>query len=325
MDFIDPIVSLTKAIYNLAENAKANKERCQRIVQKVKALENLVLKLKQRAPGQISDHVMQTLQLLCITLNSARDLIYRYTQDSKGKMKSLVKSGSHGDKFNKMNEELSEALMVLSAVLHVEQGDMLCKMYESVQDYKSVSGEKLHEEQNPGQLVSTAKAPMTVSSPPASVPLPSTVAPMTAASRRVSMPLLSTAAPMTVSSPTASMPLLGPVAPMASSTVAPMTASSPTAFLPFHSPLAPMALHCPMPVASMPFTIPMAPMSPYGALAPMAFPSHVSMVPLPRPMAPMAHPSMMTAMPASGPEAPVPFQTPNAIYPNISSLRTDFP
>ncbi|XP_075995446.1 uncharacterized protein LOC142989686 [Genypterus blacodes] len=289
MDFIDPIVSLTKAIYNLAENAKANKERCQRIVQKVKALENLVLKLKQRAPGQISDHVMQTLQLLCITLNSARDLIYRYTQDSKGKMKSLVKSGSHGDKFNKMNEELSEALMVLSAVLHVEQGDMLCKMYESVQDYKSVSGEKLHEEQSPGQLVSTAKAPMTVSCP------------------------------------TASMPLLGPVAPMASSTVAPMTASSPTAFLPFHSPLAPMALHCPMPVASMPFTIPMAPMSPYDALAPMAFPSHVSMVPLPRPMAPMAHPSMMTAMPASGPEAPVPFQTPNAIYPNISSLRTDFP
>ncbi|XP_058501728.1 mixed lineage kinase domain-like protein [Solea solea] len=128
MDIIDPILSIASEIYTLVENVKANKKRCQRVSDRVRALEDLVRSIKERGTIQDSADVGQSLKELSITLKSAQHLIKKYT--SANWMQRILKSSSHGDEFNSVNERLNDAFQVLSGALQVEHGNMLYQVFE---------------------------------------------------------------------------------------------------------------------------------------------------------------------------------------------------
>uniref|UniRef100_A0A3Q4BT01 Protein kinase domain-containing protein n=1 Tax=Mola mola TaxID=94237 RepID=A0A3Q4BT01_MOLML len=128
MDFIEPILSVASQIYNLVENVKANKKRCRRVCQRVRALEDLVRSIKKRKQGQNSADVEKALRQLSITLTSAQELIRKYTLAKW--VERIVNSSSHGDEFNSVNERLNDAFQSLSGALQVEQGNMLNQVFE---------------------------------------------------------------------------------------------------------------------------------------------------------------------------------------------------
>ncbi|KAI3371461.1 hypothetical protein L3Q82_023565 [Scortum barcoo] len=128
MDFVEPILSIASQIYTLVENVKANKKRCRRVSHRVKALEDLVMSINQRDVGQISADVEKALEELSITLKSASRLIKKYTVTNW--VERILKSSSHGDEFNTVNERLNDAFQILSGALQVEQGNVLYKVFE---------------------------------------------------------------------------------------------------------------------------------------------------------------------------------------------------
>ncbi|XP_008417619.1 arginine-glutamic acid dipeptide repeats protein-like [Poecilia reticulata] len=135
MDILERIFGLCTTIYHRADNAKVNKNRCQRIAQRVQTLERLVKAIKEKGPGQISSIVQQALDDLCITLVSAEQLMTKFHKSNS--IEGFIKSGSNEDKFSKMNDKLDDNFQVLSGALQIEQRDMLislCSSKESVNE-----------------------------------------------------------------------------------------------------------------------------------------------------------------------------------------------
>ncbi|XP_034443289.1 mixed lineage kinase domain-like protein [Hippoglossus hippoglossus] len=128
MDFIDPILSIASEIYTLVETVKANKKRCHRVSHRVKALEELVRSIKKRDTVQAAADVGKALEELSITLKSAQQLIQKYTLANL--MERILKSSSHGDEFNSVNERLNDAFQWLSGALQVEQGNAVYRVFE---------------------------------------------------------------------------------------------------------------------------------------------------------------------------------------------------
>uniref|UniRef100_UPI0037E871EE mixed lineage kinase domain-like protein isoform X2 n=1 Tax=Semicossyphus pulcher TaxID=241346 RepID=UPI0037E871EE len=128
MDSVETILSLASKIYDLVQNVQANKKRCGRVYERVRALGDLVSSIKQRSKGQTSVNVEKALQELSITLKSAQELIRKFTVSSW--MKRILNSGSHEDEFNNVNERLNDAFQALSGALQVEQGNKLYQVFE---------------------------------------------------------------------------------------------------------------------------------------------------------------------------------------------------
>uniref|UniRef100_A0A3Q2FH22 Mixed lineage kinase domain like pseudokinase n=1 Tax=Cyprinodon variegatus TaxID=28743 RepID=A0A3Q2FH22_CYPVA len=134
MDFVDPILSVAERIYTLVENVKANKKRCSRVVKRVKALEGLVKSIKQRDAVDHSAEVENALRGLSFTLTSAQELIEKYT--SANLVKRILKSSSHGDEFNSVNERLNDAFSSLSLALQLEHGNEVFKVFDLISRQK---------------------------------------------------------------------------------------------------------------------------------------------------------------------------------------------
>lgn len=128
MEFVEPILSIASEIYKLVETVKANKKRCQRVCERVKALDDLVRSIQQRGPKQTSAEVTTALQELSLTLQSARELVRKYTLANW--VARVLKSGSHMDEFSSLNERLNDTFQVLSGALQVEQGNVLNQVFE---------------------------------------------------------------------------------------------------------------------------------------------------------------------------------------------------
>ncbi|XP_037834252.1 mixed lineage kinase domain-like protein isoform X2 [Kryptolebias marmoratus] len=128
MEIVKDVLSLAYEIYSLAENVKANKKRCQRVCERVKTLEGLVNSIEQREAVQSSDQVEKALIGLSITLSSAQELIKKYI--SANLVKRILKSGSHGDEFNSVNDRLNDAFQSLALALQLEHGNALFKVFE---------------------------------------------------------------------------------------------------------------------------------------------------------------------------------------------------
>lgn len=128
MDFIDPILSLASQIYQLVDAVKANRRRCRRVSDRVQALDNLVRSVKSRGKAEPAADVETALRELSFTLQSARELIEKYTVANW--LKRVVKSSSHGDEFDSVNERLNDAYQALSVSLQVEQGNVLHRVFE---------------------------------------------------------------------------------------------------------------------------------------------------------------------------------------------------
>uniref|UniRef100_A0A8C6MBC0 Protein kinase domain-containing protein n=2 Tax=Nothobranchius furzeri TaxID=105023 RepID=A0A8C6MBC0_NOTFU len=134
MDIATNILDLAKSIYSLVENAKANKKRCQRVSERVKALESLVKSIEQRSAVQPADDINKALNELSITLTSAYHLIKKYTMSHL--VKRILMSSSHGDEFNGVNERLNDAFQNLALALQVEHGNEVYKVFELISRQK---------------------------------------------------------------------------------------------------------------------------------------------------------------------------------------------
>ncbi|XP_056138220.1 mixed lineage kinase domain-like protein [Lampris incognitus] len=128
MDFIDRILSLALSIHRLSQEVKGNKRRCQRVAQRVKALEELVMAVKLKGPDQTIPDVNRALRELKITLESAEQLITKYTSSSF--LNRIINAYNHGEEFGVLNERLNDAYQVLSLSLQVDHGDKLHKVFE---------------------------------------------------------------------------------------------------------------------------------------------------------------------------------------------------
>ncbi|CAJ1055908.1 gibberellin-regulated protein 14-like [Xyrichtys novacula] len=127
---IESLFSLFKMIYRMAENVKANKERCGEIAQRVRSLEGLILKIQQRGSGQICVSVEDALMDLCRTLESTKEWMMKFTKTKR--VVSFFKSGSHEEKFNKLDKKLTENFILLSGALLIEQGDKLDRVFDTL-------------------------------------------------------------------------------------------------------------------------------------------------------------------------------------------------
>ncbi|KAG7522061.1 hypothetical protein JOB18_012451 [Solea senegalensis] len=169
MDKVEMILTVSGLIYKLyemIETTKANKERCHRVAERVRILEQLVCTVKQRGPDHISDIVGKALNELWFTLLSAKELMMKFTKSKT--VKNFALSRGNEERFLKINQRLTENIQVLSATLQVEQGNILQRVYESV----SVIN------QNDMQPLGTAAlTPPPLPTPPTSPPMPTPPSP----------------------------------------------------------------------------------------------------------------------------------------------------
>ncbi|XP_078024475.1 uncharacterized protein LOC144463583 [Epinephelus lanceolatus] len=144
LSLVEFTLSLCFKVYNMAQNVKTNRERCQRIAQRVRALEELVLNIKQRGQGRISGVVENPLRELCNTLASAKGLMMKYSK--RNSFKKFLRSSSHEDEFHMLNERLTNDHLILSGALQIDHGNMLH------QAILTVSGRRQDEEYYSDQL-----------------------------------------------------------------------------------------------------------------------------------------------------------------------------
>ncbi|XP_026167124.1 mixed lineage kinase domain-like protein [Mastacembelus armatus] len=150
MDFIEPILSAASLIYSLVEQVKANKKRCHRISKRVQALEMLVKSFRDRDMTiiQTSSTVGKTLQELSITLESAQQLMKKYT--SANWVERVLKSSSHGEEFDSVNDRLNDAYQALSLALQVETGN---RVFEAAIREKEDELDRKQDDNELGQLL----------------------------------------------------------------------------------------------------------------------------------------------------------------------------
>ncbi|XP_044211856.1 mixed lineage kinase domain-like protein [Thunnus albacares] len=128
MDTIKNILSIASKIHTLVHNVKANKKRCHRVAQRVEALAELVRSIKEGKEMVLE----KALKELSFTLESAQELIKKYTLANW--MERILKSRSHGDEFNSVNERLNDTFQDLSGALKVEQRNMVRQIFDMAQD-----------------------------------------------------------------------------------------------------------------------------------------------------------------------------------------------
>lgn len=127
---LDLVLSMCERLYGMIMNMKGNKERRERLSQRVKALQTLIVTIKQSGPAHISEPILNALKGLKTLLACAEVMLIKYSQ-AKG-IKSLVKSNSFEGKFQDMNERLNENYFTLSGALHAEHREALHQVHQTV-------------------------------------------------------------------------------------------------------------------------------------------------------------------------------------------------
>lgn len=158
---LDLTMNMCERLHRMIGNMKGNKERSERLSQRVKALQNLVLTIKQSGPSHISEPILNALQELRTSLACAEVILIKYSQ-TKG-IKSLVKSNGFESKFQDMNQRLNENYFTLSGALQAEHREVLHKVYQTV------SGGRME----PRSSLAPPPVPLLVPQPPTiTVPVP---------------------------------------------------------------------------------------------------------------------------------------------------------
>ncbi|KAL7402694.1 hypothetical protein ABVT39_018508 [Epinephelus coioides] len=161
MEYIDQILTLSKSIFWTVTEVKSNKKRCRRLAERVKALEEPVVSIRQRGPGQITPAVNRALWKLCMTLSTAQELVRKCTKNNF--LNALKCKG----KFNSVNESLIDTFQVLSRALHVDQGSVMRRVFQEDDD----------DDSDDGLVLFGSMAPMPYSRPMAPARYPAAAAP----------------------------------------------------------------------------------------------------------------------------------------------------
>lgn len=161
---VDFVCNMCLTLRRMIGNLKANKDRHERLCQRVKALQDLVLTIKERGPAHIPDTILNTLQELRTTLACAEVMLIKYSQATG--FKGLVKSNSFEGKFQDMNQRLNENYITLLVALQAEHREVLHRVHEIV------SGRRLGQECCGGQAVPPLPMPVPSQAPTPAFPVP---------------------------------------------------------------------------------------------------------------------------------------------------------
>lgn len=135
MAVLDIALNMCERLYCMIMAMKGNKERSERLSKRVKALQTLILTIKESGPAHISSLLLSALQELRTSLACAEVMLIKYSK-TKG-IKSLVKSNSFEGKFQDMNQRLNENYFTLSGALQAEHREVLHKVYQTVSGGKT--------------------------------------------------------------------------------------------------------------------------------------------------------------------------------------------
>ncbi|XP_073688356.1 mixed lineage kinase domain-like protein [Garra rufa] len=128
MDIIEPILAIAEKLYGLCEEVKANKKRCKRLAHRVHTLAELVKAVKVQGFGTEPKQVINGLENLKLTLESAEKVVKKYTSISY--LKRIAKAYNIGEEFSGLNERLNDAAQVLSLALQVEHRASIEKVFQ---------------------------------------------------------------------------------------------------------------------------------------------------------------------------------------------------
>lgn len=106
-------------VYNLFDRMKNNDQQCPHILQRMKALEKLVLFIEHDMPEQLPDDVKEALEKLSKTVASAGLQITKFMETHK--LNQMVKASDYRSEFESLNKSLTDSFVTLSVALHVHQ------------------------------------------------------------------------------------------------------------------------------------------------------------------------------------------------------------
>uniref|UniRef100_A0A3B3H3N5 Protein kinase domain-containing protein n=1 Tax=Oryzias latipes TaxID=8090 RepID=A0A3B3H3N5_ORYLA len=130
MDFIDPILSIVKGIYEVVEQVKANEKRSRRICDRVAALEKIIRSIQSQKKVVETENVKNIIKDLADTLNATKNLLEKHADSNW--MKRAIKKGYYEEEFNHVNDRLNDAFQALSLALNVEHEDAIRKVFDKV-------------------------------------------------------------------------------------------------------------------------------------------------------------------------------------------------
>ncbi|XP_024155204.1 mixed lineage kinase domain-like protein [Oryzias melastigma] len=159
MDFIEPILSVVKCIYDLVEEVKANKKRSQRICDRVKALEKIIRSIQTEKKVVETENVKSIIKDLSITLDSTRNLLAKHA--SSNWMKRAIKKGYYEEEFNHVNERLNDAFQALTLALNVQHDAAVCEVFDIVVQKKQDEEDRRKDEEELLEMMTSMQSDVT--------------------------------------------------------------------------------------------------------------------------------------------------------------------
>uniref|UniRef100_A0A3B3I0E2 Protein kinase domain-containing protein n=1 Tax=Oryzias latipes TaxID=8090 RepID=A0A3B3I0E2_ORYLA len=146
MDFIDPILSIVKGIYEVVEQVKANEKRSRRICDRVAALEKIIRSIQSQKKVVETENVKNIIKDLADTLNATKNLLEKHADSNW--MKRAIKKGYYEEEFNHVNDRLNDAFQALSLALNVEHEDAIRKVFDKVNQKMEDEEDKKKDEED---------------------------------------------------------------------------------------------------------------------------------------------------------------------------------
>uniref|UniRef100_A0A8C4RYV8 Protein kinase domain-containing protein n=1 Tax=Erpetoichthys calabaricus TaxID=27687 RepID=A0A8C4RYV8_ERPCA len=128
MDFVDPVLGIAEKVYSLCNEVKANRKKCQRLAERIKALSVPVRVIKVKGPKDVPEVVLHGLKELKDTLELAQAFVTNY--GFLHRIQKIIKAYDIADEFNQLNDRLNDAFQVLVLCLHAEQKIQLERTFD---------------------------------------------------------------------------------------------------------------------------------------------------------------------------------------------------
>ena len=126
-EYVSPVLTVASALYGCYEEVKANKERCGRLVERVKVIESVVVAVTDE---DLDNPLVQgALTKLKKILTSAEELVRN--NGNKHWLLRAMKANNLKDQFDDLNDQLSEVSDQLSLCLQLEQLKKLREAFEA--------------------------------------------------------------------------------------------------------------------------------------------------------------------------------------------------
>ncbi|XP_031418811.1 NACHT, LRR and PYD domains-containing protein 6-like isoform X2 [Clupea harengus] len=126
-EYVSPVLTVASALYGCYEEVKANKERCGRLVERVKVIESVVVAVTDE---DLDNPLVQgALTKLKKILTSAEELVRN--NGNKHWLLRAMKANNLKDQFVDLNKRLSEVSDQLSLCLQLEQLKKLREAFEA--------------------------------------------------------------------------------------------------------------------------------------------------------------------------------------------------